>query len=384
MVILVVSGFAPSLNGFRLPLLNALVKAGHAVHATAPETDFAITEQLSKIGVIYHPIAMSRSGLSFFSDWRYQRALAALMRQVKAEGIFAYTHKPVIHALRAAAKVGVRYRVAMITGLGYAFISGGSLRRKIARLAIIAFYRRSLPLSTRLFFQNPDDIDTFSKHGLLNRAPTPTIVAGSGVPLDKFEFSPVPSGPPVFLMLARLLVDKGVREYAQAAFELRKKQPLVRCLLAGEYDSNPAAITKDEVASWTRSGAIEYLGKLDDVRPALQVCTAYVLPSYREGTPRSTLEALATGRPIITTDAPGCRETILNPLLARPDGIRRGDNGWLVPVADAAALLSAMEEFISPETNRERLGAASRHHAESKYDVRKVNDALLSAFSPLQ
>lgn len=384
MVILIVSGFAPSLTGFRFPFLHALVRAGHTVHATAPELAPEISEKLSRIGVTYHPIPMSRSGLSLFTDWRYRWALADLMRLIKAEGVFAYTHKPVIHALHAAAQEGVRHRVAMITGLGYAFTFGGGLRRKIIRFIVTAFYRRALPLATRLFFQNSDDLEYFRKLSLLNGAPVPKVVAGSGVPLDEYKHFPMPTGNPVFLMLARLLVDKGVREYAQAAFELRKKHPLARCLLAGEYDSNPAAITKDEVAAWSKSGAIEYLGKLDDVRPALQVCTAFVLPSYREGTPRSTLEALATGRPIITTDAPGCRETILNPLPAQPDGIRRGDNGWLVPVADAAALLSAMEEFISPATNRERLGAASRHHAESKYDVRKVNDALLSAFSPLQ
>jgi glycosyltransferase involved in cell wall biosynthesis len=181
-------------------------------------------------------------------------------------------------------------------------------------------------------------------------------------------------------MLGRLIADTGVREYAAAAAEVRRQVPTARCQLVGGLDANPTSVTREELEGWVRSGAIQFLGKLADVRPALAACTTYVLPSYREGTPRSVLEALATGRPVITTDAPGCRETVLNPGAPGPDGRRRCANGWLVPVADGKALAAAMLDLCAPGADLPALAAASRRHAETKYDVRKVNVDLLAAF----
>lgn len=380
MRILVIAGFAPSLTCFRRSFLAALRAAGHDVHATAPEDDPAIRAGLVEMGIGFHPLPMARAGFSLLGDYRYRQALASLIRRLGAEGIFAYTHKPVIYGLRAAHDEGVRHRVAMITGLGYAFTPGGGIRRRLARLAVTGLYRRALPLATALVFQNPDDLACFRDAGLLAWAPEPRVVAGSGIPLDDFPASVLPPGPPVFLMLGRLIADKGVREYAAAAAEVRRRVPGARCLIAGELDANPTSVSREELDSWVRSGAIEYLGRLDDVRPALRSCSVYVLPSYREGTPRSVLEALATGRPVITTDAPGCRETVVDPGSLRPDGTRRCANGWLVPVADSEALTAAMLDLASPMADLASLAAVSRRHAESKYDVRKVNDVLMNAF----
>ena len=383
MRILVIAGFAPSLTGFRRSFLAALRAAGHDVHATAPEDDPAVRSGLAEMGIGFHPLPMARAGFSPLGDRRYRLALAALMRELGAEGVFAYTHKPVIHGLRAARDAGVRHRVAMITGLGYAFTPGGGIRRRLARFAVTGLYRRALPLATALVFQNPDDLACFREAGLLAGAPEPRVVAGSGIPLDDFPACALPPGPPVFLMLGRLIADKGVREYASAAAEVRRRAPGARCLLAGELDANPTSVSREELDGWVRSGAIEYLGRLDDVRPALRSCSVYVLPSYREGTPRSVLEALATGRPVITTDAPGCRETVLDPAPPGADGRRRCANGWLVPVADAAALSAAMLDLASPTADLASLAAASRRHAEAKYDARKVNAALLGTFQNL-
>jgi glycosyltransferase involved in cell wall biosynthesis len=381
MVLLVVAGYAPSLVGFRKSFLRALVEAGHSVHATAPEDDAVVRAELAGLGIGFHPVPMARAGFSPLADLRYRHALADLMRDLGVEGVFAYTHKAVIHGLRAAKAAGVRRRAAMITGLGYAFTPGGGLRRRLASLAVTSLYRSSLRHATALFFQNPDDLATFRSLGLLRGAPEPVVVAGSGIPLDEFPVQPLPSGPPVFLMLTRLLADKGVREYAAAAAEVRRVYPAVRCLLAGDLDSNPTSVSREELDGWVTSGAIEYLGRLTDVRPSLATCTTYVLPSYREGTPRSVLEALAVGRPVITTDAPGCRETVLEPGVVGADGLRRCANGYLVPVADASALAKAMMRLAAPSAPLAELAKASRRHAETKYDVRKVNAALLAAFA---
>jgi glycosyltransferase involved in cell wall biosynthesis len=168
-------------------------------------------------------------------------------------------------------------------------------------------------------------------------------------------------------MIGRLLRNKGVREYAMAAARLRQRFPSTRCLLVGWIDDNPDAISGEELEQWVRSGAVEFLGQLEDVRPAIAKASVYVLPSYREGTPRTVLEAMAMGRPIITTDAPGCRETVV-----------AGENGYLVPVGSVDGLLAAMERFIDRPEQAVAMGARSRAIAERKYDVNKVNGIMLS------
>ena len=169
-----------------------------------------------------------------------------------------------------------------------------------------------------------------------------------------------------FLFIGRLLGDKGVREYAQAARLLKRSNPRVQCAMMGWIDSNPNAITQAELDGWVADGSIEFLGRLSDVRPAIEACSVYVLPSYREGTPRTVLEAMAMGRAVITTDAPGCRETVVD-----------GDNGFLVPVRSADALADAMACFITEPTLAARMGQRGRQLAEDKYDVHKVNAVML-------
>ena len=167
-------------------------------------------------------------------------------------------------------------------------------------------------------------------------------------------------------MIGRLLGDKGVREFAEAARKIKALHPEVRFNVVGWIDSNPDAIAQSELDAWVADGTLEFLGKLDDVRPAIAACTVYVLPSYREGTPRTVLEAMAMGRPIITTDAPGCRETVID-----------GDNGFLVPVQSVDALVDAMLKFIEDPALAPRMGRRSRQIAEDKYDVHKVNAVML-------
>jgi glycosyltransferase involved in cell wall biosynthesis len=176
-----------------------------------------------------------------------------------------------------------------------------------------------------------------------------------------------------FLLIARLLGDKGIREYASAAKEIRKILPAAEFHLVGPFDPNPATISKEELESWQRDGVIIYHGAQDDVRPFLRACTVYVLPSYREGTPRTVLEAMATGRPIITTDAAGCRETIFEPGLPDSAGIRQGRNGFLVPVRSIGGLVAAMQRFIDDPRLAVSMGAEGRRLAQQYYDVHRVN-----------
>ena len=216
-----------------------------------------------------------------------------------------------------------------------------------------------------MFFQNPDDETLFRKFRLLPETVPSFVVNGSGVDVAEYSVAPLPDKP-CFLLIARLLGDKGLREYAQAAQLVKSVYPEAVFRLVGWIDDNPDAITQRELDQWVDSGLLEFLGRLDDVRPAISGCSVYVLPSYREGTPRTVLEAMAMGRAVITTDAPGCRETVVD-----------GDNGFLVPVKDINALADAMIKMVDTPGLAASMGERSRRIAEEKYDVHKVNAAML-------
>jgi glycosyltransferase involved in cell wall biosynthesis len=206
----------------------------------------------------------------------------------------------------------------------------------------------------------------FRNLGLLKPGTPSVVVNGSGVDIQEYGHAGLPEGPVVFLMIARLLVAKGVREYVQAAKHLRAEFPSARFLLAGWLDEGPDSVGAKELAAWEDEGAVEYLGRLADVKPALRGCSAYILPSYREGTPRTVLEAMSIGRAIITTDAPGCRETVID-----------GHNGYLVPVRSVQPLSDAIRRLLDSPEDLKRMGDASRRLAEEKYDVKKVNAVML-------
>jgi glycosyltransferase involved in cell wall biosynthesis len=255
----------------------------------------------------------------------------------------------------------------MIEGLGYAF---GTLtwRQWLLGYVVRNLYRVALQSSSGVFYLNPDDLKLFKDLRITPDDINVTLLNGIGVDQDWYLPCDLPAEP-VFLLIARLLADKGIREYQHAARRLKARYPRARFLLAGDLDPNPLSIGAAELASWQADGAIEYLGHLDDVRPAFAAARVYVLPSYyREGTPRTVLEAMAMGRPIVTTDAPGCRETVV-------DGV----NGYLVPVRDDVALEMAMERFILDPSLAERMGRESLAIAREKYDVHKVNAVIMAA-----
>jgi glycosyltransferase involved in cell wall biosynthesis len=363
---LLVASLAESLINFRGPLIAALQARGLQVHVAAPDLPQGdpVRQQLQALGVVVHQVPLRRTGTNPVADLQTLWSLWRLMRRVRPGHVLGYTVKPVIYGSLAAWLAGVPRRFALVTGLGYAFQQqgqGGALQALVQRLYALALARVHA-----VFFQNPDDEALFRQRALVAPGARTCVVNGSGVDVGAFAVAPLPPGPPCFLLIARLLGDKGVREYAQAARRVRALHPGVRCLLVGWIDTNPDAFAQHELDAWVQEGAIEFLGRLQDVRPAIAACSVYVLPSYREGTPRTVLEAMAMGRAVITTDAPGCRETVVD-----------GDNGFLVPVKSVNALAQAMERFITEPDLAARMGARSRQMAEEKYDVHKVNAVML-------
>jgi len=365
----ILASLSGSLTGFRKPLIQALVDNGLEVHAAAPEllANSKVVNELSAMGVTCHDAALSRTGMNPIADVKAMFALRRLMKEIKPDYFMGYTIKPVIYGNLAAWLAGVPHRYALITGLGYTFIGGQGVKRKLVSKLAHTLYKKALSKTHKAFFQNPDDEALFRELGLLPKGTPSVVVNGSGVDVSHFEVSPLPLGStPRFLLIGRLLGDKGVREYVQAAQQVKQQHPEAQFDLVGWIDENPNSITQTELDEWIAAGTINFLGRLTDVRPAIGDCSVYVLPSYREGTPRTVLEAMSIGRAIITTDAPGCRETVI-------DGV----NGFLVPVKDANALAAAMLRFIEQPELITEMGKYSREIAEEKYDVHKVNEQML-------
>ena len=368
--ILVVAGLGRSLINFRGPLIKALCDAGIQVHAAAPQlsSDIEVRDTLMKWGVVCHDTTLKRAGINPLSDCLGFLGLYRLMRTITPDTVLGYTIKPVVYGTLAAWLARVPRRFALITGLGYAFTGMAIGKRKLIQKIAQKLYASALSKVERAIFQNPDDALLFRELKLLPERIPFTVVNGSGVDLDVYEPAAIPREGIVFLLIARLLGDKGVREYVSAARAIRQVYPEVIFRLVGAIDDNPDSVSASEVDHWQREGVIEYLGRLKDVRQAIRECSVYVLPSYREGTPRTVLEAMAMARPIITTDAPGCRETVV-----------AGTQGFLVPVKSVDKLTEAMRSFIDQPELIERMGKQSREIAEDKYDVHKVNQAMMRA-----
>lgn len=367
--IMVIAGKARSLVNFRGPLLRALRAKGLEVHAVAPDlTDNStVYDQLTVWGVTPHTVAMQRAGMNPVGDIDTLRALFLLMRKIRPDAVLGYTIKPVVYGILAAWLARVPYRFALITGLGYAFTGDAGLKRAVVLGIVRQLYAAAMKRSHKVFFQNPDDQALFIDQGILPKSVPSVVLNGSGVDIDYFTQEKLPEGIPSFLLIARLIADKGVRQYAEAARMLRGRYPDVRFCLVGDLDDNPKSISRDELNGWITAGVIDYLGLLDDVRPALVQSSVFVLPTYyREGTPRTVLEAMAMGRPVITTDAPGCRETVAC-----------GENGFLVPVKDVHGLVAAMQKFIEQPSLVAQMGQRSRNRAVERYDVHKVNSIML-------
>lgn len=372
MKIVVISSFGPSLINFRGALLHALVSAGHRVLACAPDLDNEVKARLSGLGVECSLVRLSRTGTNPIQDVTTLIDLYKIMRDFQPDLVFGYTAKPIIYGSLAGWLAKVPNTYSMLTGLGSIFVdvqpaNSLNVKRKLMLLLAWFLYFISLRQNKLVFFQNPDDLAVFVRARLIRRSRA-VVVNGSGVDLDFYAYQAQTRLEPIFLLAARLIADKGIREYVEAARILKLRYPAARFLLIGPKDSNPTAIGYEEIDRWVEQGTIEYCGETSDIRPFLVECTVFVLPSYREGTPRTVLEAMAIGRPIITTHAPGCRETVVH-----------GKNGFLVPIRDIQALVTAMEAFICRPELTMSMGKHSREIASQKYDVHKVNAVIMKS-----
>lgn len=370
MRIAIVSRCARTLAVFRTSLIQGAMAQGHSVVAMGAGGD-GFETHLQGAGIKFTPVPISFSGISPASDLRLIAVLRRAFRTFRPDVVHAFTIKPAIFATLAAALAGVPVRVVTVTGLGYAFTSAGGLLRGLVEF----LYRRSLGSAHRVFFQNSTDLRLFVERRLVDPAKA-RLVAGSGVDLRKFSPVPLPSSaqaPLVFLMIGRLLRDKGVLEYLDAAQIVRVKHPGVRFLLLGAEDSrNPSRLTPAELVRLRASHVVELLNEVDDVRPVIARADVIVLPSYREGLPRSLLEGAAMGRPLIAADVPGCNEVV-----------RNGSSGFLVPRGDAARLAEAMLQFSADPTLLARFGAAALADVRARFDEAKVIGDTLSTYREL-
>ena len=349
---------------FRGPLVAGLRKAGWRVIALAPDDGHAAA--IRALGAEFEPIRVDSSGMSPLGDARLFADYLALLRRVRPQLFLGFTVKPNIYGSLAARLLGIR-TINNISGLGTAFMAPGPLNWLVSGL-----YRLALRKSHRIFFQNPDDLSLFVGKGLVG-AGQAALVPGSGIDLQRFRPAPSTRREVTafrFLFVGRLLRDKGMVEYAEAARLLRPAWPDVEFAILGFAGSdNRSAVPIEDVERWQGEGIVKYLGDTDDVRPFLADADCVVLPSYREGLPRSLLEAAAMGKPMVATDVPGCRALVMD-----------GNNGFLCEPRSPASLAAAMEAMLRLDpAQRQAMGDRARQKVEREYDQQIVVDAYLEA-----
>lgn len=369
MNIAIVGTTASSLIGFRGGLIKALSSQGVKVYALAIDYDSVTEAEVVALGAVPLRYNMSRSGLNPCSAVFNLINLACIFRRLELDVVFSYFSKPVVLATLAAVLAGVKRRVGMLEGLGYAFTKQPgprSMRAAMIRRLQVFLYRVSFPFLESLIFLNPDDPeDLLTRYGL--KVKRLQLLDGIGLNLGDFSFSDPPSEPVTFIFVGRLLVEKGIFEFVNAAKLVKAEFPQARFIALGAIDEeNPGALTKAQLDSLVDQKVLIYPGLVSDVRPWLRQSSVFVLPSYREGLPRSTQEAMAIGRAVITTDVPGCRETVVNDV-----------NGFIVKPWSAEELSEKMKVFILYPELIQKMGAASHEIAVSRFDESLINSQLI-------
>ncbi|HUU39523.1 MAG TPA: glycosyltransferase family 4 protein [Desulfatiglandales bacterium] len=367
--IFLVSRCAWTLFNFRAGLMRKLIENGNKVVGGGAAGD-GFEPKIEALGVKFNALPVDKKGINPRADVKLFWALYRWYKVQQPDIVHHFTIKPVIYGSIAARMAKIPKIVNTVTGLGYVFIDE---KTTWLRRLVVGLYRLSLNCADFTFFQNQDDYDFFLSRGLVKKSGT-ALLPGSGV--DCEHFSPV-SGPnpleksqPTFLMVSRLLKDKGVYEFVEAARLVKEHYPKSRFQLLGRRDvRNPNVVPESDLKSWDNQGLVSWSGEVSDVRPIIAKSDVVVLPSYREGIPRALLEAAAMAKPIITTDAVGCREVV-------DDGI----NGLLVPVKDSSSLARAMERMINNPEMRKRMGKAGRKKVEREFDEKIVIQKILEVY----
>ena len=362
MKIAVLSSHTPSLFWFRLDMMQSFIDKGHTVYAIGNESENEWSSKFAEKGITYRQIDVQRNGTNPLKDIKSVSSIRSVLGQIMPDKIFTYQAKTIIYGTIAANKLGITEVYPLIAGLGSLFLNDG-LKTKVIRKILLAEYKYSMRKCPSVFFQNNDDLSTFKEFSVINKQNV-TLLHGSGVNLEKFTVQPTPEQF-AFLCISRLIKDKGVYEYLKACEIIKKSNPDVRCFPVGQFDSNPTSLQPDELKRFTDSGAVEYFGEQADVLPYIAQSSVYVLPSYREGTPKTVLEAMACQRAIITTDVTGCRETV-----------DEGVNGLLVPAKDVDSLVEAMQFMIDYPDEVIRMAENGREKAEILFDVNIINAAI--------
>jgi glycosyltransferase involved in cell wall biosynthesis len=343
----------------RLPIALEAMRQGYEVHIATGITNQQ--ETMERYGLKVHPISVDRSSANVVGAFKTLFQLFSIFRRVEPDLVHLVTIKPVLLGGIAARFSGIHGVVAAVSGLGYVFLDRGCLSRLRRRLVGL-LYRLALGHGNlKVIFQNPDDRDVLMSLASLPESKV-EMIRGSGVDLNEFSCRPIPEGEPVVLMAGRLLADKGVREFVEAAYLLREQNRKIRFCIVGTPDpANPSSVSEAELAKWESDGAIERWGYRADMANVLSAAHIVVLPSYREGVPKVLLEAAAVGRPTVTTDVPGCRDAILV-----------NETGLLVPARDAQALARAIEKLLKEPGMCVEMGLAGRKLAEQEFDVVQV------------
>ena len=346
---------------FRGDLLKEIISKGYEVIVTGPNEEGI--DNIKELGVHFVHIPLNKNGLSAIADIKYMLDLRKVFRKEKPDIILGYTIKPIIYGAVAAKLAGVKNINSMVTGVGYIF-TAKTIKARAIRIIVTILYRIGFKCADTVIFQNQDDLTEFVERKLV-KYENCRVVNGSGVNMQKFVPSPLPQKI-TFFMLSRIIYCKGVREYLKAAREIKDKYSKVRFMLLGAIENIQDSMKMDDLYPYIRNGVIDYYGETGDVVKYYNQCSVYVLPSYREGIPRTVLEAMAMARPIITTNTNGCRNTV-------KDGI----NGYLIPIKDSAALVERLEWFIINQDQIEIMGQASYRLCQDKFDIQKVNKEML-------
>jgi glycosyltransferase involved in cell wall biosynthesis len=353
----------------RLHLALAAQQAGFDVHvATAPDTPEDV-RAIEAAGLTHHALALYRGRWSIGEEGRLTRDLVALYRRLRPAIVHQVTIKPVMCGTLAARWARVPGVVNAISGLGFIFIASGLLAR-LRRFAVLGAYRLLFSRrDIRVIFENQDDLALFTQHSVMQPRQA-VLIRGAGVDLQRFQPRPRSSATPIVLLPARMLWDKGVREFCEAAAQLGAAGVGARFVLVGGLDpGNPAAIDAGWIESEQRAGHVEWWGHRDDIADIYAQAVIVCLPSYREGLPTVLLEAAACGCALVTTDVPGCREVV-------SDGV----TGLLVPMRTAAPLAQALRRLLEDEPLRQRLAEAARQRVAAEFSAERVRADTLALY----
>lgn len=351
----------------RLPIAIEAIKKGYEIHLACAMT--SKEDELKSHGIIIHPLALSRSGTGIKGELSVLYQIFSMIKKVNPNIIHTVTIKPVLYGNFIARLLRVPVRISSISGLGYVFIAKG-FKSKVFRQLISFMYRVALSGANSVIFQNESDRNLLKKMGAITLEQE-VFIRGSGVALDSYPVIVEPTGSPVVMLVARLLIDKGVNEFVDAAKRIKIIQPDIRMVLVGDIDAgNPKSISTQELKAWVENKVIEHWGYSHNVAVTMAKANIIVLPSYREGLPKSLIEAAACGRAVVTTDVPGCR-----------DAIEVNKTGLLVPVKSDKQLASAILKLVNDKPMRQKFSSRAREFAQETFDINDVINIHMSIYN---